>query len=257
MKNLIYLLVFTILFISCEKDNQEIIDKDLILIEENSSEEFANKSSSNCSLSGPTIVTPGRVEEYTFNRGSLWGGFSIAINGSHLPEDSPFVESVSLTETPTTLVKVKFRFLPSFTCATINLSLNNGCRSDIMVRADPADCNCNNQPPTPAAINSQFGSPVPSEYIQGNLGQNYICTNTINNTLSVPFDECSEYSWSISPSGNNTGFIFPSAHTATVSVKKPGRYTVLLTTTNGNGQRFEQFELIAESCNSIGGGFGF
>ncbi|RKF05038.1 hypothetical protein C8N26_0437 [Tenacibaculum lutimaris] len=121
-------------------------------------------------------------------------------------------------------------------------------------------CNvdCVNYPTRPLAypVYSTFGSPVPNNYEKDRLGSNYICTTTINNELSVPFERCASYNWSITPAGN-LGKVFPSHNSAIVAVTQPGTYTVTLTTTNVVGSRVEKFILYAEDCNAVGDPIGF
>ena len=68
---------------------------------------------------------------------------------------------------------------------------------------------CSAGTPSPGTIFSQFGAPNAPGYVEGNLGSNPICINTIDNRLSVIFDECYSYEWSITPSGPNVAEIFP------------------------------------------------
>ncbi|WP_282080882.1 hypothetical protein [Aquimarina algiphila] len=251
MKNLLYLLVFTILFISCEKDSLEVNNKDSKLIVESGLESFDNKSSPTCSFSGPEIVTPGTVVEYAFTH-SEYSGFSIRLNGSYLPEDSPFMEwdSNFIWVSPT-VSKVKLRFLPGFTCGVINFSTNDGCNLDIMVRADSA-CNCTNEAPArpdPIIFDSFLGSsPVNGDF----------CTNTTANALRVPNGDCvSDYIWSISPTvfGTDLEKSPISPNTALLKVSQPGEYVVSVKAVGENGlvSGVTSIALTAENC--FGGGF--
>ena len=63
--------------------------------------------------------------------------------------------------------------------------------------------------PNPDYIRSTFGTPTPANYVQNNLGQNYVCLNTLRNRLFVSFDEyVTSYEWSIrSLNGNNSASI--------------------------------------------------
>ncbi len=158
---------------------------------------------------------------------------------------------------------VTVQFNQGFRGGTVNVFVNNSgglidCDQDLIIYTVGGGEICPSGPPTPQPIYSEFMTPVPPEYVTGNLGSNYICTTTINNELSVPFETCVNYSWSITPitpSGENIAFIYPTLNKAIVGVKKTGRYRVILVTSNSNGQRIEQFILIAENCNGIGIGF--
>ena len=82
---------------------------------------------------------------------------------------------------------------------------------------------------------------MPTEYEPNKLGGNHICTNTVNNILSVPLDECVDsYTWSIIPSGDQIAYIeSPFSSRVSVHILTPGKYTVLLVTKNALGQRNE------------------
>ncbi|CAM1354240.1 hypothetical protein [Tenacibaculum ascidiaceicola] len=152
-------------------------------------------------------------------------------------------------------------FNSGFTIGAIRLETNysGGCNLEFSVYLEsPYVPNCNNviTPPFPYPIYSTFGSPVPSNYEKDNLGSNYICTTTINNELSVPYERCASYNWQISPGGNQ-GKVFPSGNSAIVTVSQPGTYTVTLTTTNVAGSRVEKFILYAEDCDGGIGSGGF
>jgi len=253
MKKLIYLFGIIALSISCE---QESVDE----IPNSQEVDFNQKSSTSCNISGPEIVEPDSFATYVISgvppAGGLYG---------FEPRDFRVWRISGTTDRDVNgNIIVNLYFGSTFTCGTFTafFSNNSGFQCRLSISISTADninnCDCKNEPPSPETINSQFATPVPNEYIPGNLGQNYICTGTVNNTLSVPFEACTDYSWSISPSGNNAGFIYPSVNEATVGVKQPGRYNVILTTSNENGKRTEQFILFAENCNNLdGGGFGF
>ncbi|TXN36976.1 hypothetical protein FVB32_01430 [Flagellimonas hymeniacidonis] len=157
---------------------------------------------------------------------------------------------------------VRLRFLSNFTTGSVMVKINNpGASTDCDVVLNlykvGFDPNCPNTGPSAVPIFSQFGSPTPPGYQEGNLGSNSLCVNTIANRLSIPFDPCvSSYSWTINPSGINVADIFPedNGNAATVIIKNAGNYTVTLVTSNANGTRIEVFGLNAVNCNS-GGGF--
>ncbi len=148
MKKLFYLLSLTILFISCEKDNlkQEINNKDLITIEESSSKNRGINpiSISSCSISGPTIVTPGSTVEYTFFTSDNPTLFALD-NG-----DSPHASFGDgyIDENGNWVYQVIFE--SAFTCLTINFADGNGCRYNLAVAtADNLDCLPNTSPVCP------------------------------------------------------------------------------------------------------------
>lgn len=152
---------------------------------------------------------------------------------------------------------VTLYFTQAFTQAEIKVVFGD-CDERFTLTDARLDCDCSVYPTPPLAypIYSQFGSPVPSGYSEGNLGSNYICTTTINNELSVPYERCASYNWQISPGGNQ-GKVFPSGNSAIVTVSQPGTYTVTLTTTNVAGSRVEKFILYAEDCDGGIGSGGF
>ncbi|MEO0570772.1 MAG: hypothetical protein AAF039_03635 [Bacteroidota bacterium] len=152
---------------------------------------------------------------------------------------------------------VRIRFINRNIGATFEAVIDGG-RCIETINIGRFGLNCPAGTPSPGAIYSQFGTPHAPGYVEGNLGSNPICVNTINNQLSVHFDECYSYEWSITPSGPNIAEIFPEdrGNAAFVGVKIPGRYTVRLRTTNiSGGSQLDTFILNAVSCNGFGGGF--
>ncbi|TSE04008.1 MULTISPECIES: hypothetical protein [Aquimarina] len=257
MKKLIYLLFVTTLFISCEKDSNDELTNDqnltTIYLKANGSENFIQKNSSNCFISGPTIVQPNTFETYIIRNTQVYGG-TLRLD----TDDSSIWRFAGVTAPDASgNITARIFFGSNFKCGSFNVNLSNDfgetCETSIDISTGD-NCTCITTPPAPEAIDSRFGTPVPPGYVQGNLGGNSICTNTIDNTLSVPLDSCSSYSWSITPSGTHLATILPSRNEAVVIIKQPGEYVVRLVTSNNAGQRTEQYVLFAENCN--GGGIG-
>lgn len=148
---------------------------------------------------------------------------------------------------------VRVRFLGGFSIGTLRVVVN-GCDLRYTMKLNGGGNDSSNPACKlkPLSIHSDFGRPVPDGYVTGNLGSNFICTTTINNELSVPFNPCASYKWEIS----NGGGIFPSGNSAIVTVRQPGTYRVSLETSTEQGTTRELFILYARNCD-LGGGFGF
>lgn len=236
--------LFFLVLISCE--TEEAAPENLEAI--NST---ANVGSSGCSVNGNFNPISFSNEERVFTAVGL-SGFS-----SVWTVESGNIQIIGSS----TGSSVRLRFLSNFTTGSVMVKINNpGASTDCDVVLNfykvGFDPSCPNTGPSAVPIFSQFGSPTPPGYQEGNLGSNSLCINTIANRLSIPFDPCvTSYSWTISPSGINVADIFPedNGNAATVIVKQAGNYTVTLVTSNANGTRIEVFGLTAENCN--GGGF--
>ncbi len=239
LKSLPFFLI-SLMFFSCEK---EILEDSTVNI---TKEDTFQKSSSSCSISvdneGAISIGSERVFSVTHDQGdnesiswSVFSGLGMQVIGSSNQSD------------------FRVRFLNGFNQGVIRVVVGD-CDLRITVNKNTGINNggCNRLP-TPAPIYSQFLTPVPSGYIEGNLGGNYLCTGTIANELSVPFDSCATYSWSITPAGSSAG-IYPSGNSAIVVANHVGRYRVTLITRTDAGQRTEQFLIYAENCD--GGGIG-
>lgn len=257
--NLLSIFTFILIITSCNNNNENLIPKEKAATETISTKQsniLSSRTSDICDFEIITanksnIVSIGETKTFTVSDNVP---LSTTLNWSIISGTN--IEIIGSTNSRTFTV----RFNSGFTIGAIRLETNysGNCNLEFSVYLTGTyiDCNKINTPPVPSPIYSDFGSPVPLNYIQDNLGDNYICTTTINNTLSVPYEPCTSYSWSISPAGTQ-GKIFPSLNTAIVTVSQPGTYTVTLTTTNNVGTRIEIFKLYAEDCNTNGGGFGF
>ncbi|WP_394747588.1 hypothetical protein [Spongiimicrobium salis] len=247
----IFSLVF--IFLSCEKETEEPIP----LVQE-------NPKAVSLTVRSQTGVCPdiqgdpspiqfiGETRTYTVNTSSpkQWS----VVSGNFQILGSSTQNSVTV------------QFNSGFTGGILRVFINNpGGQTDCTIDLDifaqgggPIIVDCSNPgPPTPSPIFSDFAPPVPAGYVMNNLGGNEICTTTIANILSVPFDPCDTYTWSISPSGPGIAFIAPSGNEAVVGISQPGRYRVILVTSNNSGSRTELFLLNASNCDGPGGGGGF
>ena len=245
------IIFFILIAISCNQNNENIIPQKEKLIDTNSKKQIIEFSRTTNDCGSVLIDNPfspiqiGQTRTWTVNDFSSFYQWSVLSgSGIQIIGDS-------------NLKSFRLKFSQGFTTGVIRVLFNNCEVSITIVRGGyNIICSTITTTPTPSPVYSDFGSPVPSNYIKDNLGQNYICTKTINNTLSVPYEPCTNYSWSISPAGTQ-GKIFPSLNNAIVTVSQVGTYTVTLTTTNSVGTRIEQFKLYAQDCNTVGGGLGF
>ncbi len=232
--------ILSLLIISCESEN---------ITESTQQIEEVEKSSSKSSTTIPcTIASIDNVVVEVGNEKSFEvthsGGTSTPITWSIVSGAMQIIGANNQNV-------VKVRFLSGFNQGTLRVVVN-GCDLRYTMKIGdipPPDPTCKLKP---LPIYSDFGAPVPDGYITGNLGSNVICTTTINNELSVPYNPCASYKWTIS----NGGGIFPSVNTAIVTVSQPGTYRVVLETTTTTGVTRELFVLYARNCDQ-GGGFGF
>ncbi|AXT61110.1 hypothetical protein D1816_12375 [Aquimarina sp. AD10] len=231
------LTVVLVIIYSCSKE--EIQTEEELFLE---SKTELNSKVPCSNLDGPECGLPGENIVYTLSQSNFTNNIFWSVERGNMT-----LISGQGTRTAT------YRLSNNFSGGEVKVTYGGQCTNLKELFICGNDCN---RPPKPEFIRSIFGSPVPSEYRPNNLGSNYICTTTINNTLFVPLDECVDsYTWSITPSGHQIAYIEPtSSSRANVIIAKPGRYTVLLVTRNSNGQRNEIFDLIAENCNVIGGG---
>ncbi len=241
-------LLCSLLLVSCETNEEELLQNGSEQVVDLKSKQIIVARQNDCTISinnANPIATAGETRTFTVSH-TISGNPSIQwsiLNGA-------YTQILGSTTSSTFTV----RFNAGFEEATIRVVVDgnsNDCDLRMTVTSIGGDP-CPN-PPTPAPIYSEFGTPVPAGYIQGNLGSNQICTTTINNMLSVPFDSCDSYSWSISPGGNQGG-VFPSGNSAVVIINTPGTYRVTLVTSNDKGSRTELFLLYAQNCNGLGGG---
>lgn len=247
-KNFAFIFLFSIFIFSCQTEESigdELPQKALEKLKKESTLASKSGSCSYIDVDNESKLYRGEyriytvVENYSSYQWSIDSGSNVQIIGASNQKS------------------VTLYFSQGFNQAVIKVLFGN-CDERLTLTDSRFDCDCNVYPTPPLAypIYSQFGSPVPSGYLEGNLGSNYICTTTINNELSVPYEKCASYDWQISPGGNQ-GKVFPSGNSAIVTVSQPGTYTVTLTTTNVVGSRVEKFILYAENCNTGGGGIGF
>ncbi len=113
--------------------------------------------------------------------------------------------------------------------------------------------------PTVSAIFAKFSINTAPGYVEGNLGSNPICVNSIANELSVEFSDCYTYEWSITPSGPNKGTLrsISGGNKVLVQTASTGAYTVRLRTINNSdgSRKIDTYLLDAVECNGFGGGF--
>ncbi|WP_299834252.1 hypothetical protein [uncultured Tenacibaculum sp.] len=246
---------------SCQNEEEQLIpnesSSDVVNTLTKEDSELSARSSNICNFDIITanrsnIVRIGEVKTFTVSNNVP---NNVSFKWSVI--DGAGIQILGSTTSRTFTIKINSGFRVGAIRLETNYSGNCNLEFSIYLNGSFNSCSSVITPPTPSPIYSNFRPPVPDGYFKDNLGSNYICVGTIANELSVPYEPCTTYNWSISPAGNDTAIIYPSRNNATVIVKKAGIYKVNLTTSNRNGTRYEQFILRAENCDTTPGGGGF